>query len=323
MRALPLGRTGLRVSELCLGTMTFGDSTPRDEARNLLDRFADAGGNFLDTALNYAGGASEEMLGQLLAGRRDRFVVGSKYTAPLVSGDRNSGGNHAKSLRLALDTSLRRLGTDYIDLYWVHLWDGATPLDELVQRLDDAVRAGKVLHVGISNAPAWVVARAVTLADAHQLQRFDAIQVEYSLVERTVERELIPMSSELGLTVLAWGPLAGGLLTGKYLEGGEGGRLGRDDRRLSERNLEVARELTAAAAALDASPAAVALAWLLARRRAPIPVMGARTAAQLEQLLACVDLRLPAEVVERLDGVSAVTMGYPHELLARLRRASD
>jgi aryl-alcohol dehydrogenase-like predicted oxidoreductase len=181
------------------------------------------------------------------------------------------------------------------------------------------VRAGKVLHVGISNAPAWVVARAVTLADAQQLQRFDAIQVEYSLVERTVERELIPMSSELGLSVLAWGPLAGGLLTGKYLNGGEGGRLGRDDRRLSERNLEIARELTAAAAALDATPAAVALAWLRGRAASPIPVVGARTAAQLEELLACLELRLPDDVIARLDSVSAVALGYPHELLERLR----
>jgi aryl-alcohol dehydrogenase-like predicted oxidoreductase len=323
MKTVRLGRTGLEVSELCLGAMAFGGSTPPDEAAHVLDLFADAGGNFVDTAVNYSSGASEEVLGRLLAGRRDRFVLGTKYTAPLVPGDHSSGGNHAKSLLLSLETSLRRLGTDYIDLYWVHVWDGATPLEQLVQRLDDAVRAGKILHVGISNAPAWVVARAVTLSEARNLERFAAIQVEYNLVERTVERELIPMSGELDLSVLAWGPLAGGLLTGKYVEGGEGGRLDVNHRRLNERNLAVARELVGASAELDASPAAVALAWLRARRAAPIPVMGARTASQLEQLLACVDLRLPAEVVERLDSVSAVTMGYPHELLARLRRDPD
>jgi aryl-alcohol dehydrogenase-like predicted oxidoreductase len=147
----------MRVSELCLGAMTFGAATPARQAGAVLDRFAQAGGTFVDTAVNYAGGASEEVLGELLAGRRDRFVVGTKYSAALVDGNPNSGGNHAKALRLSLDTSLRRLRTDYIDLYWVHAWDGATPLDAIVRRLDDAVRAGKVLHVGFSNAPAWAV----------------------------------------------------------------------------------------------------------------------------------------------------------------------
>src|SRR3954469_2017109 len=159
MKYRRLGRTGLRVSELCLGAMTFGAATPPDEARRIFDRYAERGGNFLDTAVNYAGGSSEEVVGRLVGHERDRFVVATKYAAPLRRGDPNSGGNHAKALRQALETSLRRLRTDYVDLFWVHAWDHATPLEELVSVLEGAVRSGKVLHVGISNTPAWAVAR--------------------------------------------------------------------------------------------------------------------------------------------------------------------
>jgi aryl-alcohol dehydrogenase-like predicted oxidoreductase len=340
----------MRVSELCLGAMTFGGATPLEEARAILDRFADAGGNFVDTAVNYAGGASEEMLGRLIAGKRERFVVATKYGAPLRAGDPGSGGNHARGLRQALELSLRRLGTDYVDLLWVHAWDQITPLEELVRVLEGAVRSGKVLQVGISNTPAWAVARADALAEASGSARPVAIQVEYNLAARDVERELVPMSRELGMAVIAWGPLAGGLLTGKYLgEPGRGGappepdsgappprpgtgapgrlaaaeprRLAPGDRRLSQRNLDLAAEAARIAAEHGADPAAVALAWLLARPARPLPILGVRTAAQLDQLLACLDLRLPDEAIARLDGVSAPELGYPHDFLARVRAA--
>lgn len=234
-----LGSTGLRVSELCLGAMTFGAATAPDEAHAIFEVYVERGGNFIDTAVNYAGGASEEIVGRLVAHDRDRFVLATKYTAPIRRGDPNSGGNHAKSLRQALETSLRRLKTDHVDLYWVHAWDQSTPLEELVRVLHDAVQAGKVLHVGISNTPAWAVARAATLAEATGRARFAAIQVEYNLAERTAERELVPMSRALGLSVVAWGPLAGGLLTGKYLPGRHQQpgprRLAPDDRSASRR----------------------------------------------------------------------------------------
>lgn len=325
MKHRRLGHTGLQVSELCLGAMTFGGATPPDEARAIFDRYVEHGGNFVDTAVNYAGGRSEEIVGELAAHERDRFVIATKYAAPIRPGDPNSGGNHAKSLRQALDTSLRRLRSDYVDLYWVHAWDQRTPLEELVVVLDDAVRAGKVLHVGISNTPAWAVARAVTLAEARARARFAAIQVEYNLVERAVERELVPMSEALGLGVLAWGPLAGGLLSGKYLSGSSRHdaprRLARTDRRLTERNLTIATEVTRIAAEVGATPAAVALAWLRSQPGRAIPIVGVRTAAQLDDLLGCLDLDLPDDTLARLQDATAIPLGYPHEFLARVRAA--
>lgn len=325
MKYARLADTGLSVSELCLGTLTFGASTSRDEARSCFELFAERGGNFIDTAVNYAAGASEQIVGELVAHERDRFVVATKYTAPGRPGDPNSGGNHAKSLRQALETSLRRLRTDYIDLYWVHAWDQSTSLQELMRVLDDAVRAGKILHVGISNAPAWVVARANSLAEAQARVPFAAIQVEYSLVERTVERELLPMSRHLGITTLAWGPLAGGLLSGKYLpeqeDPSEHRRLDTGDRRLTDHNLAIAAEVAKVATEIETTPAVVALAWLRAQPARPIPILGSRTAAQLEELLGCLDLDLPDDASRRLDAASAVPLGYPHDFLDRIRTA--
>jgi aryl-alcohol dehydrogenase-like predicted oxidoreductase len=319
-----LGQTGLRVSELCLGAMTFGAATPADQARAIFERYVERGGNFIDTAVNYAAGASEEIVGQLAAHERDRLVIATKYTAPIRRDDPNSGGNHAKSLRQAIDLSLRRLRTDYIDLYWVHAWDQSTALEELVAILDDAVRAGKILHLGISNTPAWAIARAVTLAETQGRTRFCAIQVEYNLADRTVERELLPMSQHLGLSALAWGPLAGGLLSGKYLPNQrkpEPGRLAPGDRRFTDHNLALVAEVTTIADELATTPAAVALAWLRARPARPIPILGTRTPAQLEELLSALELQLPDIALQRLDTATAVSLGYPHDFLARVRPA--
>jgi aryl-alcohol dehydrogenase-like predicted oxidoreductase len=215
-----LGRTGLRVSRAFLGAMTFGEDrsvgASRDECRAMLDAYADAGGNVIDTAINYRGGKSEAIVGELVEGRRDRFVLSTKYTVSRDLSDPNAAGNHRKNLVLSLETSLRRLRTDYIDLYWVHIWDPYTPIEETMRALDDVVHAGKVLYVGVSDAPAWVVARGNTLADWRGWTPFAALQVPYSLINRDIERELLPMAESLGMTVAAWSPLAGGILSGKY-----------------------------------------------------------------------------------------------------------
>jgi aryl-alcohol dehydrogenase-like predicted oxidoreductase len=219
VRCRTLGRTGLRVSELFLGAMTFGEhggvGAPLDECRRMLDRYADAGGNVVDTAINYRGGLSEEFVGTLLDGRRDRFVLATKYSVSRDGADPNAAGNHRKNLVLSLETSLRRLRTDYVDLYWVHIWDRLTPVEETMRALDDAVRSGKVLAIGISDAPAWVVSRANTLAQWRGWTAFAGLQVPYSLVNRDVERELLPMADAYGMTVAAWSPLGGGVLSGK------------------------------------------------------------------------------------------------------------
>lgn len=224
MRYRLLGRTGLRVSELFLGAMTFGEQggvgAPKEECARILDTYAEAGGNVVDTAVNYRGGASEEIVGELLRGRRDRFVLSTKYTVSRDGTDPNAAGNHRKNLALSLETSLRRLDTDYIDVYWVHIWDRNTPVEETMRALDDAVRSGKVLYVGISDAPAWVVSRANTLAEWRGWSPFAALQVPYSLLSRDAERELLPMAEALGMSVAAWSPLHNGVLSGKYTRPG-------------------------------------------------------------------------------------------------------
>jgi aryl-alcohol dehydrogenase-like predicted oxidoreductase len=301
--------------------MTFGASADADASRAILDRYLDAGGNFVDTANNYAGGRSEELLGELLDGRRDEVVLATKYTAPIRPGDPNSGGNSRKSLVGSLDQSLRRLRTDRIDLLWVHVWDYSTPVEEVMRALDDQVRAGKVLYVGISDAPAWVVSRANTLAELRAWTPFTGLQIEYSLVERTVERDLTPMAAALGLAVCAWGPLAGGLLTGKYAgdRPSEGGRLEEGDRRLTERNHAIVAALGEVAKDAGVTPSQAALAWLRTRGPATVvPILGARTAEQIDESLACLDVELSPEHLAGLDEASHVDLGFPYEFLARL-----
>ena len=220
MRYRRFGTSGLRVSELFLGAMTFGEQggvgAPVEECRRIVDAYDDAGGNLVDTAVNYRGGASEEIVGELLAGRRDRFVLSTKYTVSRDRDDPNAAGNHRKNLRLSLQTSLRRLRTDYIDIYWVHMWDRHTPAEETMRALDDEVRAGRILYIGISDTPAWLVARANTLAEWRGWTAFAGLQAPYSLLQREIERELLPMAESTGMTVAAWSPLAGGILSGKF-----------------------------------------------------------------------------------------------------------
>src|SRR5712672_37898 len=216
-----LGKGGLRVSEAALGTMTFGDEwgwgSPKDEAQKVYETYREAGGNFLDTANFYTGGTSEKFVGEFIKGHRESVVLATKYSNAVPGTDPNAAGNHRKSMMQALEASLDRLRTDYIDLYWVHIWDQITPVEEVMRALDDLVRAGKILYVGISDAPAWVVAKSNLLAELRGWTRYVGLQIEYSLLERTVERELVPMAKDQQMTVLAWSPLRNGVITGQYL----------------------------------------------------------------------------------------------------------
>jgi aryl-alcohol dehydrogenase-like predicted oxidoreductase len=319
-----LGTSGLRVSELCLGTMTFGTDwgwgADEAESRAMLDAFADAGGNFVDTANAYTDGTSERLLGRFLAGRRDEFVLATKYTIGRPPGDANAEGNQRKNLVRSLEASLERLGTDYVDVYWVHMWDGFTPIEEVARALDDAVRAGKVLHVGFSDFPAWLVSRADALAEAMRWTRPAAIQVEYNLAARDAERELIPMAEELGLSVLDWSPLAGGVLTGKFLDGAPAtGPARMDDppghfaKYHAPRARAIARIVADEAEALGCSPAQLAIAWLRDRSPAHIPVVGARSVRHLADNLAAAELDVPPDVAGRLAAAGEIELGFPRD----------
>ncbi|TCM45712.1 aldo/keto reductase [Kribbella sp. VKM Ac-2568] len=297
MRYRLFGRTGLRDSELFLGAMRFGSV---DQARPIIDLYAGSGGNVIDTADAYGG--SEEIVGEVLAGRRDRFVVASKYSLPRDPSDINAAGNHRKNLRLALESSLRRLRTDHLDIYWVHFWDRHTPVEETLRALDDAVRTGKILYAGISEAPSWIVARANTLAQWHDWTEFAGLQVPYSLLQRDIERELLPMAEAFGLTVAAWAPLAHG-------------KLGRSaDTALDERERKVLAAVQEVARELGATPAQVALAWTRAHSRAVHPLAGASSPAQLADNLAALELELPGEAVGRLEAATEFELGFPRDL---------
>jgi aryl-alcohol dehydrogenase-like predicted oxidoreductase len=315
-----LGRTGLRVSELFFGAMSFyerGGADASREHRAVLDAYADAGGNVIDTASAY--GDSESVLGELLDGRRDRFVVCTKYTVSRDRDDPNAAGNHRKNLVLSLEDSLRRLRTDYIDLYWVHVWDRHTPVEETMRALDDAVRAGKVLYVGVSDAPAWLVSRANTLAEWRGWTPFAGLQVPYNLLKRDIERELLPMAEAFGMSVAAWGPLAGGVLSGKFT-GPAGTAAGAPTRidpgSLTPRDHAVARAVQEVAGELGATAAQVAIAWTRSRYAAVHPIIGARTVEQLTDNLGAVDVALPEEAVRRLESAAEFEVGFPGDFIA-------
>ena len=321
MRYRLLGTSGLRVSELFLGAMTFGGASgpgaPPEECRRLLDAYAEAGGNVIDTAVNYRNGESESIVGDLLEGRRDRFVVATKYTVSRDGADPNAAGNHRKNLTLSLETSLRRLRTDYIDLYYAHIWDRHTPVEETMRALDDAVRAGKVLYVGISDTPAWVIARANTLAAWRGWSPFVGLQVPYNLLKRDIERELLPMAEAYGMSVATWGPLAGGVLSGKFTRPGgaeAGTRVAAAS--VGEREHAIARVVQEVAADLGATPSQVAIAWTMARSRAVHPILGARRLDQLVDNLGALDRSLPAEAVARLEAATGFEVGFPTDFIA-------
>jgi aryl-alcohol dehydrogenase-like predicted oxidoreductase len=323
-----LGRSGLRVSDLCLGTMTFGEDwgwgAPKEEAKKIYDAFREAGGNFIDTANLYTQGTSERFVGEFIASHRAEVVLATKYTNTAPGKDANAGGNQRKNMVQALEASLKRLGTDYVDLYWLHAWDQITPAEEVMRAFDDLVRAGKILYAGISDAPAWVVAKSNTLAELRGWTRYVGLQIEYSLLERTVERELIPVAKDQEMTVLAWSPLRSGLLTGKYLAeikgaGGSDARLNsemmKDFATIDETGQRTVREVVAVAKEIGVTAAQVALVWLRHRPVPVIPIIGARKLAQLEDNLKSLEVTLSAGHLRRLDEVSAVPMGFPNDFL--------
>jgi aryl-alcohol dehydrogenase-like predicted oxidoreductase len=311
-----LGRSGLRVSELALGTMTFGPDwgwgADLDESRAIFRRYVEAGGNFIDTASNYTDGTSERYVGELISGERDRFVVATKYTLSLDRDDPNAGGNHRKSLVRALEQSLRRLDTDYVDLLWLHMRDDLTPIGEAVRALDDQVRLGKVLYVGISDSPAWVVAQANTLADLRGWSPFVALQIPYSASSRDPERELLPMAAALGLAVVPWGVLGAGVLTGKAAEE----RRWPEDR-VSERTERVVEALREVAEAHGCTPAQVAIAWARQRPSPPpiVPIIAATHEEQIVENLAAAEISLEPAEIETIDEAGKPQLGFPRDFL--------
>ncbi len=331
MRFKLLGHSGLRASELCLGTMTFGEDwgwgSSKEESRQIYDAFIEAGGNFIDTANIYTNGTSERLLGEFIADARARIVLATKYTNSAAVNDANSGGNHRKNMVQALEASLKRLKTDYIDLYWLHIWDSLTPIEETMRAFDDLVRAGKILYAGISDAPAWVVSRANTLAELRGWTPFVGLQIEYSLIERTPERDLLPMARALDIGVTAWSPLAGGVLTGKYRKSSELSSRGEPRRldhpmvasftKLDERKDAIAQEVQAVAREVGRSPAQVALNWVRQQSGVMIPIIGARRLSQVKDNLACLEFTLGPEHLKRLDEASQIELGFPHDLFRK------
>jgi len=313
-------RTGLKVSELALGTGMFGQTwgygaTPQ-EAKRIIEGFADAGGNFIDTADNYQHGVSETTIGDVIASNRDDFVIASKFTRGASDSPPLARlGNNRKNMVQSVEASLKRLKTDRIDLYFAHMDDAVTPMEEIVRGLDDLVRAGKVVYAGLSNFPAWRVATAATTADLRGWTPISAIQIEYNLLQRTPERELLPMAEGFGLGVMGWSPMAAGILTGKYQKG-ERGRV--TELKASVRHADnpnndaVVDALTAVAEEIGSTPGQVAVAWVKAK--GVLPVVGTRTYEQLVDHLGALEVTLSDEHMRRLDAVTAVTLGYPHDL---------
>jgi aryl-alcohol dehydrogenase-like predicted oxidoreductase len=322
-----LGNSGLRVSEAALGALTFGEETgwgsPKDEARTVYDAFREAGGNFIDTANIYTNGTSESCLGEFMKDHRQSVVLATKYSCAARGTDPNAAGNHRKNMMQAVEASLKRLQTDYIDLYWVHVWDQITPVEEVMRGLDDLVRQGKALYVGISDAPAWWIAQANTLAQLRGWSPFVGLQIEYSLIERTVERELVPMAKALNLGLTAWSPLANGMLTGKYHAHGspEQGRMNSDTMKVfmpeQQRTDRVVSAVKAVSDQTGRSMAQVALAWLRYRPVPVIPIIGARKLSQLQDNLGSFDLALSAEQVKALDEASQIEPGFPYDFYAK------
>ncbi|HEY4019294.1 MAG TPA: aldo/keto reductase [Pseudonocardiaceae bacterium] len=328
-----LGRTGLRVSRLALGTMTFGEQrvgshdwgSDEATARAVFDRYLDWGGNFVDTANTYTGGRSEELLGRFIAetGSRDRLVLATKFTMPIGRANPNLAGNGRKNIMASLDASLRRLGTDYVDLYWLHMWDQLTPVEEVMSTFDTLVRSGKVRAVGLSNTPAWYLTKAQLIAEHRGWERIAALQLEYSLAQRAIEREHLPAAVELGMNIVPWSPLAHGFLTGKYTRDDAGpsgeGRIGalRDlgfYRAPDDGDWAVLDAVRDIAKETDRSLAQVALNWVTNRPGVAATLVGARTVEQLEDNLTALDFDLSTEQTARLTELSDFDHGYPYSM---------
>ena len=330
MRYRRLGTTGLMISELCLGTMTFGREVGEEGSREIISRYLEAGGNFVDTADVYEQGASEEIVGRAIEGVREEIVLATKVRFPMGDGP-NDVGLSRKHVISGCEASLRRLGTDYIDLYQVHMWDAATPLEETLSALTDLVRAGKVRYLGLSNFAGWQIAKVAGVSEPRGFERFVSLQPQYSLVERNIEREVLPACREEGIGVIPWGPLGGGFLSGKYRRGEEPPEDSRiagapDDfeeawhKRNLERNwrtLEVVGEISEET---GKSYSQISLNWLLQRDGVAAPIIGARRLDQLEDNLGAADWDLEGEQVARLDRASAIEEVYPYGMIDSMQR---
>ena len=321
MRYQLLGRSGLRVSELCLGTMTFGEDwgwgASKDESRRMFEAFAAAGGNFIDTACNYTEGTSERYVGEFIARDRDYFVVATKYTLrPNHANklDPNRGGNPRKNLRREVQASLRRLNTDHLDLLYLHMWDYTTPVEEVLRGVDDLIRAGQVLYFGLSDTPAYVIAKANLLARQFGLTPVVAAQAPYSLVSRDPERELMPLAREDDVAVTVWGMLNGGVLTGKYRDAAAVKRYDS----VSERGLGLGDAVAALAREIGRSPAQVAIRWVYQQRAKAqiIPILGARNLAQLQDNLGVLEFTLTDAQLAQLASVAEFRLGFPRGFLS-------
>lgn len=323
MRYRLLGRSGLRVSEMCLGTMTFGENwgwgAPKEECRQIFDSFVNAGGNFIDTASNYTDGASEHIVGELISSDRDRFVLATKYSLnpmPVVG----RSGNSRKNMLQSVETSLRRLKTDRIDLLWLHAWDYTTPVEEVMRGLDDLVAAGKVNYIGFSDTPAWIVSRAQTLAEMRGWSQIIGLQLEYNLIERGIERELMPAAQGYGMEILAWSPLAGGVLSGKYNRktSREVGRYENESAKrfftIDERSLKIAAKVLEIAEDIRKTPSQVALNWVR-QHSGIIPILGVKRLSQLEDNLACLNWQLERDQLQALEEASKIDLGFPYQFL--------
>jgi aryl-alcohol dehydrogenase-like predicted oxidoreductase len=318
MRYTLLGKSGLRVSELCLGTMTFGEDwgwgASKEESRKVFDLFVEAGGNFIDTASNYTNGTSERMVGEFVAGRRDEFVIATKYTLRRPGSDPkdlNAGGNQRKNMLRTVEASLQRLNTDVIDLLYLHVWDFTTPVEEVLRGLDDLVSAGKVLYIGISDTPAWIASYAQAVAELRGWNRLAAYQAEFSLLERGAEYDVLPMARAMHMSVLAFGLLSGGVLSGKFNQPGGPGEHTRV-RAASETEKAAAAAVIAVASEIGCTPSQVAINWARQKASHIIPILGARRAAQLSDNLGALEFDLSAEQIARLDGANPLPTVYPH-----------
>ncbi len=321
-----LGNSGLRVSPLCLGTMTFGTEwgwgSDKETCKKIFHRYVEQGGNFIDTANFYTAGTSEQFVGEFIESKRDQFVLATKYTLNMRFGDPNAGGNHRKNIFQSVEASLKRLKTSYIDLYWVHMWDQLTPIEETMRALDDLVRSGKVLYIGISDMPAWKIAQANTLALLMNWTPFIALQIEYSAIKRTVERELIPMANDMGLGITPWSPLAGGLLTGKYNLEDKDKEDSKPSRKsfikggMTDKNFAIIDEIRKISQEINKTPSQIAINWLLQKEGVVSPIIGARTLDQLEENLGALGFSLTKEQTKRIDEISRIELGFPHDFLA-------
>jgi aryl-alcohol dehydrogenase-like predicted oxidoreductase len=314
-----LGKSGLRVSELALGTMTFGEEwgwgSNKKESKKVFDAYANADGNFIDTANRYTEGTSEKFVGEFIASDRDHFVVATKYTLYTRKDDPNFSGNHRKNMIRSLDESLKRLKTDFIDLYWVHAWDYTTPDEEVLRALDDMIRAGKILYIGISDTPAWIVSRMNAIAELRGWTEFVALQIKYSLIDRAVERELLPMARKLDLAVTPWAVIGAGILSGKYNKNKDEKGRAQIYKSIKDDNLKIADEVIKVAIEAGCSPSQVAINWVRQQPGVIIPIIGAKTESQLKDNLDCLKFSLNEEQMNKLSEASKIDPGFPHTFL--------